>query len=115
MNGASYNPRVLIAILNIYRVHYNFFEFRQYVSPLNKHNETEEVDMGMASIPVHGEKTRIQFEKRRRRAPAQKTPAMRLGVHKTNSEEEQLSRPNLSRLLYKSWLLHGTPLWSRLS
>jgi hypothetical protein len=31
--GAVFNPRVLIAILNIFRVHYNFFEMRPTSRP----------------------------------------------------------------------------------
>ena len=54
-NDASYNPKVLIALLNISRVHYNFFEFRQYVTSRTKHDETEEVEMTMSSIAVTGE------------------------------------------------------------
>ncbi|MCK0169783.1 hypothetical protein MWU53_01790 [Aliiroseovarius sp. S1123] len=114
-NGASYNPRVLIAILNIFRVHYNFFEFRQYVTSRNKHDETEEVEMTMSSIAVPGENIRIPVEKHRKRAPIENTPAIRLGVQKVSSEDEQPSLPNLSRVLYKPWLLYGTPLWTRLS
>ena len=34
INGAAYNPRVLIALMNIWRVHYNFFDWRPYRAPL---------------------------------------------------------------------------------
>ncbi len=34
INGAAYNPRVLIALMNIWRVHYNFFDWRPYRTPL---------------------------------------------------------------------------------
>ena len=34
INGAAYIPRVLIALMNIWRVHYNFFDWRPYRTPL---------------------------------------------------------------------------------
>lgn len=33
INGATYNPRVLIALMNIWRVHYNYFDWRSYNQP----------------------------------------------------------------------------------
>ncbi len=36
INGAAYNPRVLIALMNIWRVHYNFFDWRPYRLPLEE-------------------------------------------------------------------------------
>lgn len=33
IQGAIFNPRTLISLLNIFRVHYNFFEPRTYACP----------------------------------------------------------------------------------
>lgn len=114
VNGACYNPRVLIALLNIFRVHYNFFELRTYVTPINKHEETEYVSSGTTSIAVPGTEERITVPKRRRLAPLERTPAMRAGIHQAPIGDEEPKLPDLSRVLYQPWLFHGTPLWSKL-
>ena len=80
INGASYNPRVLIAVLNIFRVHYNWFEARPYVAPWSGADETEEVEPGFATRRVPGSDRTVQVRKRRTRAPRKRTPAMRLGL-----------------------------------
>jgi hypothetical protein len=114
VNGASYNPRVLIAILNIYRVYYNFFELRTYVSPINKHEETEYVQKGTTSVAMPGSDERITVPKRRRLAPVKRTPAMRAGIHAGSIGDEDPKLPDLTKLLYQPWLFHGTPLWAKL-
>ena len=114
VNGASYNPRVLIAILNIYRVHYNFFELRTYVSPINKHLETEYVRTGTASIAVPGGDDRVTVPKRRRLAPVERTPAMRAAIQAGPIGSEAPKLPDLTKILYQPWLFHGTPLWAKL-
>lgn len=113
VNGASYNPRVLIAVLNIFRIHYNWFEPRQYVSPINKHDETAYVEEGTTSLRVPGKQTRLVVPKRRRLAPLERTPAMRAGIQEIQPGEDA-APPDPARVLYKPWLLHGTPLWSKL-
>ncbi len=40
IQGAIFNPRTLISILNIFRGHCNFFEPRQYTCP---HDETDDL------------------------------------------------------------------------
>lgn len=107
INGAAYNPRVLMAVLNIFRIYYNFFEPRQYVTPLNKHQETEKVSGKRRSIKVPGTNEKIEVEARRRLTPVKTTPAMRLGLQKSQK------MPDPHRVLYKPWLYHGTPLWEK--
>jgi hypothetical protein len=114
VNGASYNPRVLIAILNIYRVYYNFFELRTYVSPINKHDETEYVQRGTTSIAMPGSDERITVPKRRRLAPVKRTPAMRAGIQAGPIGDGDPKLPDLTKVLYQPWLFYGTPLWSKL-
>ena len=114
VNGACFNPRVLIAVLNIHRVHYDFFERRQYVSPINRHAETSAVIDGTTSLAVPGSDRRIEVPKRRRRAPVRRTPAMRAGIHRVADGDDDPAPPDPSRMLYQPWLLHGTPLWAKL-
>jgi hypothetical protein len=114
INSACYNPRVLAAVLNIYRTYYNCFEPRQYVSPINKHQETDRVARGITSLEVPGSSDRIVLPKRRRLAPVKRTPAMRAGLHQVKPGEDRPKPPDLSRVLYKPWFFHGTPLWAKL-
>ncbi len=114
VNGGCYNPRVLIAILNIFRVHYNFFELREYVSPINKDLETEYIPEGIASIAIPGTDQRITVPKRRRLTPIERTPAERAGILASPKEGVQPKVPDVSRILYQPWLFHGTPLWAKL-
>ena len=67
VNGAVYNPRVLIAVLNIYRVWFNFFEPRQYVAPWNTGEETERTEEGLKSMRIPGTDRVITVPKRRKR------------------------------------------------
>ena len=114
VNGACYNPRVLIAVLNIFRVYYNFFEPRPYVSPINKHEETDAVAEGFTSLAVPGTAERISVPQRRRYSPTRRTPAMRAGIHLVPGTVAEPKVPDLTRVLYKPWLFHGTPLWAAL-
>ncbi|WP_295045235.1 hypothetical protein [uncultured Paracoccus sp.] len=114
INGAAYNPRVLIALLTIFRIHYNFFEVRQYVSPINKHEETDDTQDGTTSLAVPRTDRRIEVPKRRRRAPLKRSPAMRAGIQSVKPDNENPKLPNLAKVLYQPWIFHGTPLWGRL-
>lgn len=115
INGAAYNPKVLIALLNIYRVYYNFFEPRQYVSPLNKHLATSPVAPGSVSLRVPGSESKIKVSKRRHLAPRKETPAMRLGITPVPKDPEIAPKaPDLTRVLYRPWLYAGTPLFGKL-
>lgn len=108
INGASFNPAVLVAILNIYRVYYNWFEPRQYVGTGSAGSETSEVEKGASSVRVPGSGEVVQIPKRRTTAPVMRTPAMRLGA-----DTHRDKAPDPRRLLYRPWLFHGTPLWRK--
>lgn len=114
INGTCFDPRVLIALLNIYRVYYNFFELRQYVSPLNKHEATDYAPAGTKRVKVPGSDTVVEVPQERRLTPILRTPAMRAGIHEVDPEDKTPAPPDLSRVLYQPWLFHGTPLWSKL-
>lgn len=92
INGSAYNPRVLIAILNIWRIYYNFFDWRPYSSPEeNDVNETAKAGDSGAEGAVATAKTRrlkvpgtdktILVPLRRQTRIRRTTPAMRMGVH----------------------------------
>lgn len=115
INGACYNPRILIALLNIFRVHYNFFEPRQYVSPLNKHLETEYVETSLIKMKVPGTQETVSVPKRRRLAPVHRTPAMRAGIQHTQRDDAKPATPSLEDVLYQPWEFYGTDLWLKLN
>ena len=108
INGAVFNPAVLVAMLNIYRVYYNWFEARQYVGPGSAGKATSDVEMGLSSVRVPGSVEVVQVPKRRSTAPVMRTPAMRLGA-----ADEKDKAPDPRRVLYRPWLFHGTPLWRK--
>ena len=76
--GAVFNPRILIAILNIYRVHYNFFEMRPYESYLKPKDERENSEPRRPrGLRYPGTDEIIPSIKKPRRVTVQRTPAMR--------------------------------------
>ncbi len=140
INGAAYSPRVLIALLNIWRVHYNFFDWRPFNPPTTTDGILEEEldrddDAAMEpgptrSLAVPGTDQRISVPQRRSVPKDRSTPAMRLGVvspsrPRPRPEGEERNKPDrrqddrpflpdLSRILYQPWLFHGTPMWAKL-
>ncbi len=90
INGAAYSPRVLIALLNIWRVHYNFFDWRSFNPPTTTDgilNEEPDADNDAAmepgptrSLAVPGTDQRISVPQRRSVPKDRSTPAMRLGI-----------------------------------
>lgn len=108
INGAVFNPAVLVAMLNIYRVYYNWFEPRQYVGPGSAGSGTKSVEMGLSSVRVPGSSEVVQVPKRRTTNPVMRTPAMRLGA-----DRQKNKAPDPRRVLYRPWLFHGTPLWRK--
>lgn len=114
INGASFNPRVLIALLNIFRVHYNWFEARQYVAPWTETEELEDVPPAFSTTRIPGSTKTIVIEKRRSRKPVYRTPAMRHGLQDERYDKKgKLIMPSLHRTLYRPWLFAGTPLWDK--
>lgn len=115
ISGAAYNPRVLMAIINIFRIYYYFFEPRPYVSPTNARS-TVEVAPGFRRIKLPGKDGFVVVPKQRKTAPKRSTPAQRLGMTVIPpTGEEPLDRaPALHDALYRPWLYHGTPLFEKL-
>ena len=108
INGAVFNPAVLVAVLNIYRVWFNWFESRQYVGPGAEASSEAEVEEGLSHIRIPGSGETMKIPKRRAAAPLMRTPAMRLGADAPRNQA-----PDPRRILYRPWLFHGTPLWRK--
>ena len=111
VQGAMFNPRVLIALLNIYRVNYNFFEPRQYVAPWNVSNELDATAPGISFAKIPGTDEKIAVHKRRGRKPHHLTPEMRHGIQSTPDWQD--TGANIMKILYQPWLYARTPLWKK--
>lgn len=83
INGAAYSPRVLIALLNIWRVHYNYFDWRTYSSPVlpDDGGPIDPTTQRVRKLPVPGTDKSILVPLRRQTRARRTTPAMRMGVH----------------------------------
>ncbi|WP_167648091.1 hypothetical protein [Mameliella alba] len=113
INGAVFNPAVLMAFLNIFRVYYNWFESRQYKGPGAAAGSESPVPAGMSSIRIPGTKKTLEVPKMATTAPVMLTPAMRLGADPEKPNGRRRKAPDPRRILYKPWLYHGTPLWGK--
>ena len=114
IQGNIYNPRVLVALLNIFRVYYNFFELRPY--------ETDTIDAAELSgqgrrlrrvrVPWTNEAVEISSKGR---APVRRlTPAMRHGIHRIRPGETPKA-PDIVSVLSRPWEVHGTRLFEKLT
>jgi hypothetical protein len=62
IQGAIFNPKTLISLLNIFRVHYNFFEPRPCVSPFADHSISKEQSKVMPrALRIPGTDERIEL------------------------------------------------------
>ena len=114
INGATFNPRVLIAVLNIFRVYYNWFEPRQYVAPWLENGGATEGPSGEIAKRIPGTDKVIAMTRRGTRKPIMRTPAMRLGIQPVKHDANgRLVVPSLHRVLYRPWIFAGTPLWDK--
>lgn len=114
VSGAAFNPAVLIAVLNIFRVYYNWFEARQYVAPwLESADAPPGPEMTTRRIP--GTDRVVRMAKRQVRKPVHRTPAMRLGIQRIEQDRHgALVMPSLHRVLYRPWIYWGTPVWDKM-
>lgn len=116
IQGAFFNPKVLIQLLNIFRVHYNFFELRPYASP------DDEIDDLIAppkrvrrNLRIPGTNEIIELPEKKRRVRAKRTPAQRRGIDAgTVAKDGKDMPPDIYRVLYRPWLLMGTKFGARL-
>lgn len=80
INGASFSPNVLVAVLNIFRIYFNWFEARPYITATTEGSDLVEVTPSTTLERVPGSADVIEVEKRRRTRPVLRTPAMRHGI-----------------------------------
>ena len=117
IQGAIFNPRTLIALLNIFRVSYNYFELRTYSSPFDQSPgagaDTPKVTPRALRIP--GTDERIEIAPTARRTPERRTPAMRHGIDAfVRRKTGKVDVPDLHRVIYRPWLYAGTKVGARL-
>ena len=108
INGAAYSPRVLIALMNIWRVHYNFFDWRTYQSPVDPDDVSEANDLSinakprMRQLDVPGTNQKILVPLRRTTQAKRTTPAMRMGVQKPAARRKQSDDDTLMEVTAKT-------------
>ncbi|MBP1805317.1 hypothetical protein [Rubellimicrobium aerolatum] len=113
IKGAAFNPRVLIAMLNIFRVYDNWFEPRQYMAPWLENGRAAEMPEGEILKRVPRTDKVVAFRKKPVARPLYRTPAMRLGIQEVkHGRTGRLIVPSLHRVLYRPWLYWGTPVWN---
>jgi hypothetical protein len=96
INGAAYNPRVLIALMNIWRIHYNFFDWRPYRLPLEVAEAGDaqsapgqkKTGEHLRRIAVPGTDRAILVPKRRATQVVRTTPAKRMGIHQASKPKD---------------------------
>lgn len=110
IQGAIFNPKTLVSLLNIYRVHYNFFEARRYACPYHDIDDMIDTPKLMPrSLRMPGTDEIVELPPKARRAPAKLTPAMRHGMDAfTKRKDGTQDPPDLYRVLYRPWLYMGT-------
>lgn len=115
IQGAIFNPRTLIALLNIYRVHYNFFEPRPYACPYEEIDDLiDPPKLATRVLRIPGTHEFVDLPPRARRSRARKTPAMRHGMDAfTKRKDGTQDPPDIYRMLYRPWLYMGTKLGAR--
>ena len=113
INGATFNPAVLVAFLNIYRIYYNWFEDRPYAGHAARHKQTKETAGNIRTIKRPGSTEVVEVPQRRKTTPVEDTPAMRLGADTRRMTELTRKAMDPRRVFYRPWLFHGTPLWKK--
>lgn len=116
VQGAIFNPAMLISIINIFRINYNFFEPRVYTPPYEEIDDFAKAGKLMPrALRIPGTDEFVQLPPRARRSPQKRTPAMRHGLdarklRKGGGEDV----PDLYRVLYRPWLYAGTKVGAKL-
>jgi hypothetical protein len=116
VQGAIFNPAMLISIINIFRINYNFFAPRVYTPPYEEIDDFAKAGKLMPrALRIPGTDEFVQLPLRARRSPQKRTPAMRHGLdarklRKGGGEDV----PDLYRVLYRPWLYAGTKVGAKL-
>lgn len=116
IQGAIFNPKVLIQLLNIFRVHYNFFELRPYACPYEEIDDlVDPPKLTARKLKYPGTDEVIELPPRVRKKRATRTPAMRHGMDAFTRRKDGIEdAPDIYRVLYRPWLLAGTKFAARL-
>ncbi len=115
--GAVFNPRVLISLLNIFRVHYNFFELRPYATPYEDISTALQTPVKKVprALRIPGTDEWIDLAPKASKTQERKTPAMRHGLNAhTRRKTGEIAVPDLHRLIYRPWLYAGTKVGAKL-
>lgn len=113
ISGAACNPRMLIAVPHILRVNCNRLDPRSHVSERNEEEATQASSAGTWTRRVPGSSARIKAPRPRKRVSIKRTPTMRLGLRPRLGRAGAAASPDLHRVLYRPWLFHGAPIWTR--
>lgn len=115
IQGAIFNPRTLIALLKIYRIHYNFFEPRPYACPYEEIDDLiDPPKLTPRALRIPGTDEFVDLAPRARRSRARMTPAMRHGMDAyTKRKDGTQDPPDIYRVLYRPWLYMGTKLGAK--
>ncbi len=115
VQGAVYNPKTLISLLNIFRVHYNYFEPRPYASPWTDSLEPRAKSGTPRNIRYPGTDETVLIPQKVRTHPLKRTPAMRHGIDAfVRGGKGDKAVPNLYRLVYRPWLYANTKVGVKL-
>ena len=103
--GAVFNSSTLIALVNIYRVAYNYFELRPYTSTYEPESllegEEEPPPMPTRTLRYSGSDETVEVPAKARQIIQKKTPAMRHGTDAFRRRKDGgAAVPSLRRLIY---------------
>jgi hypothetical protein len=113
INGATFNPAMLTAFLNIYRIYFNWFEDRPYAAHAARRKNTKVATGTVRTRRRPGSSATVEVPQVRKITPILDTPALRLGVDARRMTDLTRKAMNPRRVLYRPWLFHGTPLWKK--
>lgn len=115
--GAVFNPRALISLLNIFRVHYNFLDLRPYATPYEAISAAPKAPVKKVPrvLRIPGTDEWIDLAPKVSKKQERKTPAMRHGLNAhTRRKTGEISVPDLHRLIYRPWLYANTKAGAKL-
>lgn len=116
VQDAVYNPKTLISLLNIFRVHYNYFEPRAYATPWAEGMDTGAKAGKTRNLKYPGTEDVIAVPQTMRHRPIRRTPAMRHGIEAyVRGAKGDKAVPNLYRLIYRPWLYANTKVGTKLN
>jgi len=106
INGATFNPAILTAFLNIYRIYFNWFEDRPYAGHAARKKYTKEATSSVRTRKRPGSFATVEVPQVRKITPILDTPALRLGVDTRRMTELTRKAMDPRPVLYRPWLFH---------